>query len=678
MSATTTTTTTTTNNNNNEDDLLQLTKSSSNVTSEIQITKESDLRRLDRKIWIVTTAALPWRTGTSVNPLARALYMTRNRPKHSVTLVVPFLEDPKEQAQVFGKTTSFSTLQEQEEWIRNYCRERVNCAEEAENLRFLFYAATYNKSFGSIFSTVDICALIPNEEADVCILEEPEHLNWMRVVDEPEEGEEEGDDPVDEEEQQRLRDIRELGWAVKFNHVVGIIHTNYDAYVRRYGMGAAFLAASALHALSSMVTRAYCHRVIRLSDTLPVLDKPKEITSNVHGVRVEFLQSPQPSEEENTEDLCPIYFIGKLIWAKGFDNLLDIQELYKKQKGEYFPIDVYGSGPDEKSIRRAFFGRKGLLESDNPKAPPSRENTPDRAAAKVFQVDSSLREKLYEEALAAKSKNEIEVVYDESVTANSEGSSSEDDEGERELPNPFIILRDISGGVVETSKSATAASAKIGGDVLNYGINSAFSQEGNDNSDDSDKLSEASESQTNGEETSEKKSWLKKNPLKFDPPKSRFELRRHKIPARFLGMKDHAVLRDLTRHKIFFNPSESEVLCTTSAEALAMGKFVILPRHPSNTFFLQFENCLAYSSKKECVEHLIWAMENDPKPLSEQEHFQLTWEGANERLYDASAVTVADVKEWKESGRAKGDLDAAKLHFETVKRGRDVHSFLHR
>ena len=139
---------------------------------------------------------------------------------------------------------------------------------------------------------------------------------------------------------------------------------------------------------------------------------------------------------------------------------------------------------------------------------------------------------------------------------------------------------------------------------------------------------------------------------------------------------DHAMIRDLVQHKIFFNPSKSEVLCTTSAEALAMGKFVVLPKHPSNTFFLQFSNCLAYETKAECVEKLQWALENDPKPLSEEETFQLTWEGANERLFDSSVLTVAEFDEYQSSGRAKADRDAARLHIETVKKGRGVQRLL--
>lgn len=229
--------------------------------------------------------------------------------------------------------------------------------EEAENLRIRFYHSTYNHSFGSIFATVDVCALIPNDEADVCILEEPEHMNWMRVVDEPPSPKPTNDNNTNDtppssspsenentdtgtttstttttitttsessmttpEQEDLNRDheiwIAHLGWAVKFKHVVGIIHTNYDAYVRNYGMGTAFLAASALHALSALVTRAYCHRVIRLSDTLPSLDKTKEVTCNVHGVRSEFLEPAQPSEENNDTSLASVYFIGKLVSNK--------------------------------------------------------------------------------------------------------------------------------------------------------------------------------------------------------------------------------------------------------------------------------------------------------------------------------------------------------------------------
>ena len=91
---------------------------------------ESNLRNSHRRICVVTTAALPWRTGTAVNPLLRALYLTRGRPKHSVTLVIPWCGDENDRKKTLGKEHSFSNQGEQETWIRDFCRTRANCEGE--------------------------------------------------------------------------------------------------------------------------------------------------------------------------------------------------------------------------------------------------------------------------------------------------------------------------------------------------------------------------------------------------------------------------------------------------------------------------------------------------------------------------------------------------------------------
>jgi hypothetical protein len=80
-----------------------------------------------------------------------------------------------------------------------------------------------------------------------------------------------------------------------------------------------------------------------------------------------------------------------------------------------------------------------------------------------------------------------------------------------------------------------------------------------------------------------------------------------------------------------------------------MGKFVILPSHPSNDFFAQFPNCLPYSTKEEFVGNLYYALTHSPEPLSEDYTYALTWGAATERLEAAACIPVSEAERLAEA-----------------------------
>lgn len=99
----------------------------------------------------------------------------------------------------------------------------------------LCFPLQFSKERRSIIPAGDTSQFIPSRDADIAILEEPEHLNWYH---------------------------HGKRWTDKFNHVVGIVHTNYLEYIKREKNGA--LQAFLVKHINNWVTRAHCDKVIFL------------------------------------------------------------------------------------------------------------------------------------------------------------------------------------------------------------------------------------------------------------------------------------------------------------------------------------------------------------------------------------------------------------------------------
>lgn len=95
----------------------------------------------------------------------------------------------------------------------------------------------------------------------------------------------------------------------------------------------------------------------------------------------------------------------------------------------------------------------------------------------------------------------------------------------------------------------------------------------------------------------------------------------------------------------------------------------------SNTFFLQFPNCLPYESLEECVEKLKWALQHEPIPLTDDHRHRFTWEGATERLFEAGAITKKEMRERITSDAEKADVEVAWFHVDSAIKGKFLTNF---
>ena len=148
----------------------------------LEVSPASDLWRGGRHITVVTTASLPWMTGTAVNPTLRAAHLAASGKFASVTLLVPWLE-PHDQETVFGNGgVTFATRDEQTAFVRGWMADLTPLpvgAAAAEGVTIAWYDARWAPGVGSILPcNDDLIGRVPAARRDVAVLEEPEHLNW--------------------------------------------------------------------------------------------------------------------------------------------------------------------------------------------------------------------------------------------------------------------------------------------------------------------------------------------------------------------------------------------------------------------------------------------------------------------------------------------------------------------
>lgn len=261
--------------------------------------------RCDFDVTVVTTATLPWLTGPSYLSLHQAIGLTRLG--YRVAYGVPWVE-AADQEWLWGAPI-FASRREHRAWLAEEAR-RLGCETE---LAIFHYRSRVWRLLRSIVPQEDVIAAAPPSRALVMI--EPEHLTW-KAVSTPRP-------------------------AADFERIVGVVMTNYGYYIARQPYPGAGLLARWVTQLHRFLIRRYTDLAVPISPAVA------DVTAGHPGreARVTGVYGGYAEVPPVTAETRGAYFIGRLVWEKGLDTVIDIA----RRAGH--PVDVIGSGPDEPAIR---------------------------------------------------------------------------------------------------------------------------------------------------------------------------------------------------------------------------------------------------------------------------------------------------------------------------------------
>ncbi|KAL5180239.1 Digalactosyldiacylglycerol synthase 1, chloroplastic [Glycine soja] len=126
------------------------------------------------------------------------------------------------------------------------------------------------------------------------------------------------------------------------------------------------LAIILMKHINNWVTRAYCNKVVRLSAATQ--DLPKSIICNVHGVNPKLLKIGEKIVAVRELGQKPFtkgaYFLGKMVWAKGYEELIDLSAKHKADL-DGFKLDVFQNGEDANEIQMICYAQLQLNKQNN-------------------------------------------------------------------------------------------------------------------------------------------------------------------------------------------------------------------------------------------------------------------------------------------------------------------------